>query len=45
VPSGVTHHVRALESAGLITRERRGSNVLVHRSARGTALLGLYEHA
>jgi DNA-binding transcriptional ArsR family regulator len=43
VPSGVTHHLRALESAGLVTRERRGSHVLAHRTARGTALLGLYE--
>lgn len=43
VPSGVTHHVRALESAGLVVRERRGSHVLVHRTSRGTALLELYE--
>jgi DNA-binding transcriptional ArsR family regulator len=45
VPSGVTHHVRALESAGLVARERRGSHVIVERTARGTALLELYEHA
>jgi DNA-binding transcriptional ArsR family regulator len=45
VPSGVTHHVRALESAGLVTRERRGSRVIVHRTGRGTALLALYERS
>jgi DNA-binding transcriptional ArsR family regulator len=43
VPSAATHHVSALESAGLVVRERRGQNVLVHRTARGTALLALYE--
>jgi DNA-binding transcriptional ArsR family regulator len=43
VPSGVTHHVHALESAGLVARERQGSSVLVRRTARGTDLLALYE--
>lgn len=43
VPSAATHHVSALEAAGLVVRERRGQNVLVHRTARGSALLALYE--
>jgi DNA-binding transcriptional ArsR family regulator len=43
VPSAATHHVSALETAGLVVRERRGQNVLVHRTARGSALLALYE--
>jgi DNA-binding transcriptional ArsR family regulator len=43
VPSAATHHISALEAAGLVVRERRGQNVLVHRTARGTALLALYE--
>jgi DNA-binding transcriptional ArsR family regulator len=43
VPGSATYHVTALESAGLVVRERRGQRVLVHRTARGTALLGLYE--
>jgi DNA-binding transcriptional ArsR family regulator len=43
VPSAATHHVTALEAAGLVVRERRGSHVLVRRTARGTALLALYE--
>ena len=41
-PSAVTHHVTALEAAGLVWRERRGQRVFIHRTARGTALLGLY---
>lgn len=43
VPSAATHHLSALETAGLVVRERRGQKVLVHRTARGTALLALYE--
>ena len=43
VASAATHHVALLESAGLVTRERRGRRVLVRRTARGTALLALYE--
>jgi DNA-binding transcriptional ArsR family regulator len=43
VPSMASHHLRALENAGLITREREGRNVRVHRSARGTELVALYE--
>jgi DNA-binding transcriptional ArsR family regulator len=42
-PGAVTHHMKALESAGLIVRERSGRRVFVHRTERGTALLGLYE--
>jgi DNA-binding transcriptional ArsR family regulator len=42
VPSAATHHVGALEAAGLVVRDRRGRNVLVRRTARGEALLELY---
>ena len=42
-PSAATHHMRALEGAGLIVRERSGRNVIVHRTARGTGLLALYD--
>lgn len=42
-PSVITHHLTAMERAGLVTRERRGRQVLVHRSPRGTSLLRLYE--
>jgi DNA-binding transcriptional ArsR family regulator len=44
-PGGVTHHLKALEASGLIVRERDARHVLVHRTARGTLLLGLYESA
>jgi DNA-binding transcriptional ArsR family regulator len=43
VPSAATHHVGALEAAGLVTRDRSGRNVLVRRTERGEALLALYE--
>lgn len=43
VPSSITHHVGALERAGLVRRERAGRQVLVHRTARGTALLDIYD--
>jgi DNA-binding transcriptional ArsR family regulator len=43
VPSAITHHLVALERAGLASRERRGRHVVVRRTARGTALLNLYE--
>lgn len=43
VPSAATHHVRALEAAGLVTRDRSGRHVLVRRTARGEALLNLYD--
>jgi DNA-binding transcriptional ArsR family regulator len=42
VPSIASHHVRALERAGLVARERDGRHVRVHRTARGTRLLELY---
>ena len=45
VPSAATHHVRALEAAGLVVRERAGQHVRVHRTDRGTALLALYDGA
>jgi DNA-binding MarR family transcriptional regulator len=43
LPSAVTHHVATLAAAGLVARKRRGRRVLVDRSARGTALLALYD--
>jgi DNA-binding transcriptional ArsR family regulator len=42
-PSGVTHHLNALERAGLVRRERVGMQMFVHRSSRGSAILHLYE--
>jgi DNA-binding transcriptional ArsR family regulator len=42
-PAAISHHLKALERAGLAMRERFGQRVLVHRSARGTALLHIYE--
>lgn len=45
VPSGVTHHLAALEAAQLVKRERQGRHVLVKRTTRGAALLALYERA
>jgi DNA-binding MarR family transcriptional regulator len=42
-PSGLTHHLRILEPAGLVTRERRGQCVVVRRTRRGTTLLALYD--
>jgi DNA-binding transcriptional ArsR family regulator len=41
-PGAATHHLRALEAAGLVIRERVGRNVVVHRTRRGSALLLLY---
>ena len=32
VPSAATHHVDALEAAGLVRRERAGRRVIVHRT-------------
>lgn len=43
VPSAATHHVAVLESAGLVLRRKEGRYVVVHRTARGTAMLALYE--
>ena len=40
-PSSATHHVRALEAAGLVVRRRDGSMILVTRTARGAALIML----
>ncbi len=42
-PSGVSHHLAALESAGLVTRTREGRRVTVRRTARAIALLALYD--
>ena len=43
VPGGATHHLRGLEASGLVTRSRHGQYVIVERTARGTALLALYD--
>jgi DNA-binding MarR family transcriptional regulator len=45
VPSAATHHVNTLQAAGLVERYRRGRTVLVERTARGEALLELYDAA
>jgi DNA-binding transcriptional ArsR family regulator len=45
VPSAATHHVSALETAGLVARDRTGRHVTVRRTARGEALLALYDAA
>lgn len=42
-PGAASHHLRTLEAAGLIIRERDGRRVIVHRTTRGSELLGLYE--
>jgi len=42
-PSSITHHLAGLERSGLVRRERRGRSVVVHRTARGTQLLHLYD--
>ena len=44
-PSGVSHHLAALESAGLVTRTREGRRVAIRRTARAIALLALYDRA
>jgi DNA-binding transcriptional ArsR family regulator len=43
VPSAATHHVNTLQAAGLVERHRHGRTVLVDRTARGEALLELYD--
>ena len=43
VPSAATHHVGALEAAGLVRRDRCGRQVLVYLTPRGRALLALYQ--
>jgi hypothetical protein len=42
VPSIASHHLRALERAGLVTRVREGRRVIVRRTARGSELVALY---
>lgn len=42
-PGSTTHHLRALEGAGLVIRERVGRQVIVRRTSRGSDLLDLYE--
>jgi len=44
-PSGVSHHLAALEAAHLVTRTRVGRRFTVCRTARATALLALYDRA
>lgn len=41
-PSTVTFHLRALEAAGLVSRQRHGRHTIVQRTSRGTKLLALY---
>jgi DNA-binding transcriptional ArsR family regulator len=43
VPSAATHHVSALAAAGLVMRDRSSGSLLVRRTARGDALVALYE--
>ena len=45
VPSAATHHVTALVAAGLVVRDRSNGTLLVRRTARGDALLALYDPA
>lgn len=45
VPSAATHHLSALEAAGLVSRRRSGRTLVVSRTARGDALLALYDQA
>jgi DNA-binding transcriptional ArsR family regulator len=42
-PSATSYHLQVLETAGLISRERRGEKVIVGRTNRATVLLALYE--
>jgi DNA-binding transcriptional ArsR family regulator len=43
VPSAVTYQLNAMESAGLVVRERHGRHVTVRRTARATQLLASYD--
>jgi DNA-binding transcriptional ArsR family regulator len=43
VPSAATHHVGALEAAGLAARDRSGRWVMVRRTTRGARLMELYD--
>ena len=45
VPSAATHHVSALAAAGLVVRDRSDGSLRVRRTARGDALLALYDAA
>ena len=45
VPSAATHHVSALSAAGLVVRDRSNGSLLVRRTARGDALVALYDAA
>jgi DNA-binding transcriptional ArsR family regulator len=42
-PSTASHHISALEAAGLVTRRRSGRHVMVQRTGRGEALVALYD--
>lgn len=44
-PSGLTHHLSALQASQLVTRTREGRHVLVRRTARASALLAIYDRA
>ncbi len=44
-PSGISHHLAALEAAQLITRTRENRHVTVKRTVRATTLLALYDRA
>ena len=39
---GATYHVRRLEAAGVVMRQRRGQQVVVELTGRGRSLLALY---
>jgi DNA-binding MarR family transcriptional regulator len=39
---GATYHVRRLEAAGVVMRQRRGQRVIVALTGRGRSLLALY---
>lgn len=41
-PSAITHHCARLVTAGLVRRDKRGREVWISRTARGTALIELY---
>jgi hypothetical protein len=45
VPSAATHHVSALSAAGLVVRDRSNGSLRVRRTARGDALVALYDAA
>src|SRR5215210_235908 len=45
VPSAATHHVSALAAAGLVVRDRSNGSLKVRRTARGDALIALYDVA